>query len=232
MSLLFLCQNVEYMHQNTINLNLDVPYYQLGECDESTKVIWFVLHGYGQLGKYFIQKFKYLEQAGHLIVAPQGMSKFYLDGHSGRVGANWMTSDDRQRDIENNDIYLSALYESFRSIANYKVKFGMLGFSQGASTLTRWISRNAIMHDLLVLWGGFFAKEIVDSKNLDTFQAKISHIYLSNTDHFIPETKINEMRNFMHSVNFPIQWHSYEGGHKIPGRLVPELAALIDGEPS
>ena len=34
-------------------------------------------------------------------MAPEGLSRFYLEGFSGKVGATWMTREDRLNDIDN-----------------------------------------------------------------------------------------------------------------------------------
>ncbi|MFT7345493.1 MAG: putative esterase, partial [Lentimonas sp.] len=64
-----------------------------------------VLHGYGQLSQFFIQKFSSLTHQCD-IIAPEGMHRFYLNGSSGRVGASWMTKEERETDIEDNQKYL------------------------------------------------------------------------------------------------------------------------------
>ncbi|WP_261990367.1 hypothetical protein [Hymenobacter sp. BT188] len=54
-------------------------YYQLGELTERTRHIWFVCHGYGQLAAYFIRHFAVLTEANDtVIIAPEGLSRFYL----------------------------------------------------------------------------------------------------------------------------------------------------------
>ena len=46
------------------------------------------------------------EELGYTIIAPQGLHKFYLEGTSGRVGASWMTKENREDDIKNYLVYL------------------------------------------------------------------------------------------------------------------------------
>jgi hypothetical protein len=86
--------------QHQLNFQLKARYHKLGEVNASTKQIWWVLHGYGQLSQFFIQKFEVLAKQNICVIAPEGLSKFYLSGNSGRVGASWMTRENRQMDIE------------------------------------------------------------------------------------------------------------------------------------
>jgi len=66
-------------------------YEQLGEPSAATRQLWLVAHGYGQLAEYFIRHFKAVyaaDPAGTVVVAPEALSRFYLAGNGGRVGAS------------------------------------------------------------------------------------------------------------------------------------------------
>ena len=106
------------MKESGISFQFKARYYTLGDLRPSTSKIWFVLHGYGQLSKFFISKFKILADTGVHVIAPEGLSKFYLEdittrANSGnnRVGATWMTRENRLTDIENYLTYLSNVYK-------------------------------------------------------------------------------------------------------------------------
>lgn len=45
------------MTEQEISFKFSARYYTLGELTANTKSIWFVIHGYGQLAKYFLPKF-------------------------------------------------------------------------------------------------------------------------------------------------------------------------------
>ena len=71
---------------------------------------------------YFIRKFRALFD-DLLVVAPEGMHRFYLQGSSGRVGASWMTKEAREDDIADNlrwlqelDAHISAQYRPKRKL--------------------------------------------------------------------------------------------------------------------
>lgn len=143
----------------------------LGNPSGSIKHVWFVLHGYGQLSSYFIRKFSSLENEETLIIAPEGLHRFYLEGSSGRVGASWMTKEDRHNDIQDYVHYLDALYEKVVSFPQ-PVKITTLGFSQGGATASRWISQSHFSFDNLILWGSTFPPDLdfqlTQSKILNT----------------------------------------------------------------
>jgi len=73
--------------ENFFKIRKTVRYYSLGKAAKNVKHLWFVLHGYGQLGRYFIRHFSSLKAEERLIVAPEAPNRFYLAGTGGRVGA-------------------------------------------------------------------------------------------------------------------------------------------------
>ena len=56
---------------------------------------WLVLHGYGQLASRFLRSFAVANRPGRLILAPEGLSRFYTSRDPSRVGATWMTREAR-----------------------------------------------------------------------------------------------------------------------------------------
>jgi hypothetical protein len=62
--------------------------------------------------RVFIQKFKELASENTLIVAPEALSRFYLNGFSGRVGATWMTKEARDTEILDYLNYLNKLLDT------------------------------------------------------------------------------------------------------------------------
>ena len=57
-------------------------YFLHGTPSEKTKEIWFIIHGYGQLAQYFIRHFSHFDPETTLVAAPEGLSRFYLEGTS------------------------------------------------------------------------------------------------------------------------------------------------------
>ena len=74
-----------------------VRYYEAGE-PVNGGPLWIVLHGYGQLARFFLRKFEAFEGQAH-VVAPEGPNRFYLGDGYERIGANWMTREERGAEI-------------------------------------------------------------------------------------------------------------------------------------
>jgi hypothetical protein len=70
-----------------------------------------VFHGYAMLSEFFIKKFNVLNDGETLIVAPEALNRFYITENFSRVGASWMTKEDRENDILENNRYIESLYQ-------------------------------------------------------------------------------------------------------------------------
>ena len=86
--------------------------------------------GMGSSLNIFIRKFIPIANDKRVIVAPGGLSRFYLEGFSGRVGSTWMTKEERLLDIENYISYLNEVANTVLKEASEDVKVTLLGFSQ------------------------------------------------------------------------------------------------------
>src|SRR2546429_8056658 len=84
------------MQEHLLSTSGTARYFTLGHPTDATE-LWFVCHGYGQLASRFLERFRALESRGRCIVAPEGLSRFYLTEHptERRVGGGWVTREDR-----------------------------------------------------------------------------------------------------------------------------------------
>src|SRR5213595_2848351 len=88
-----------------------------------------------QLAARFLEKLRVLDDGHRYLVAPEGLSRFYLSESptERRVGASWMTREDRLAEIEDYVRYLDAVYaDVFGFLDRALVTAHALGFSQGA----------------------------------------------------------------------------------------------------
>ncbi len=190
----------------------------LGE-PENCETVWFVLHGYGQLADYFIRKFEVLDNGKNLIVAPEGLSRFYVKGYSGRVGASWMTKEERLQEIEDYVNYLDTLYQ-YLNISGKKVI--VLGFSQGAATASRWVAASKYLQNpVLVLYGSVFPPDFPFWQQ--TFKNAPILVYGSE-DEFLSEKDICSHTDFLSQNHIDYRIIRYEGKHDI----YPEVLLKIN----
>src|SRR5881396_3950063 len=100
------------MHEHHLSVSRTARYFTLGERSAAVEEVWFACHGYGQLGARFLEKLRVLDDGTRYLVAPEGLSRFYLSESptERRVGASWMTREDRLAEIEDYVRYLDAVY--------------------------------------------------------------------------------------------------------------------------
>ena len=182
------------MTEHQIKVQRTARYYTLGELNENTKTIWFVVHGYGQLSQYFIKKFASIADSQTFVVAPEAPSRFYLDNEFKRVGASWMTRELRQSEIDDNNNYLNALYDSLLKDHDLStISINILGFSQGCATVCRWFGAEQIKCDRLLLWAGFFSngiREVIEPEKLK--DVKTYYIYGDKDEFLVAYPEISE----------------------------------------
>lgn len=201
-----------------IHISGQARYFTLGECNSQTPAIWLVCHGYGQLAPYFIKNFEILARAGHFIVAPEGLSRFYLQGTSGRVGASWMTREERQTDIHNYVAYISAVYEQV--IEEQQAPVNLLGFSQGVATISRWamLSGKAFQH--LVLWAGVFPPDLPMELSAETLiNRKVSIVY-GKEDPYVSDKVIEDQVQVFKQLNVEPSIIPFSGKHEISAEVL------------
>ena len=198
-------------------------YSMLGAVEHATE-LWFVLHGYGQLAPYFIKKFASLLDRGHAIVAPEGLNRFYLEQFSGRVGANWMTKEDRLTDIQNYLSYLDAVYYQLLD-QKQDLKINLLGFSQGTATVSRWVAQSNITYDRLILWAGQVAHDINIARDGHRFAEKPIYFVYGTQDPFLTEKRMQEHYAISDKLGISALEMSFDGGHDIH---LPTLEKIIE----
>ncbi|MGB0882884.1 MAG: alpha/beta hydrolase [Vicingaceae bacterium] len=205
--------------KNKITVNKTAFYHTLGDV-KTAKTIWFVLHGYGYLAEYFIKKFNPILNEKTAIIAPEGLSKFYLNGvgFDGRMGASWMTKDNRESEIEDYINYLDQLYKAIlEENETSGVKINVVGFSQGGATASRWIANQQSKIDNFILWTSSFAED-VDLKLL----AKNNKLFalFGDNDEYISKEKINQYEEQLTTSNIDCEFIRFKGKHDIPADVL------------
>lgn len=208
------------VQKQTIKVPKTSRFYTSGSINSEVNELVYVLHGYGMQAASFLEKFEAINAAGRLIVAPEGMSRFYRKGFSGDVVASWMTSDDRETEIEDYISYLNLLHKRLLSEIGHGVtpKITVLGFSQGASTASRWINNRNIAADRFVIWCGEMAPDVTLSF------PEIPVVYISASDDvFISSEKSDLHAKEMEKAGVNLVRYSFQGGHDIDKQALVSL---------
>lgn len=195
-------------------------YFTYGNPDTAEN-IWFVLHGYSQLPKFFIRKFHHLDPDKNFIVAPEGLHRFYRKGTDGRVGASWMTKEARLDDIEDNINYLNQLAEKLLQHKKYQQKF-LLGFSQGGATAARWHYFGDYNPDCFILWASVFPPDLSIEEEAIGMQQSNNYFVVGTTDQFF-EGKLDKVKTLLKKQPFPIQFKTFDGFHDIDSQVLLDI---------
>ncbi|WP_227687280.1 alpha/beta hydrolase [Spirosoma arboris] len=204
-------------------------YYTIGELTAETKNIWFCLHGFGQLAQYFGRKFTDLDDDQTLIVVPEGLSRSYTDGNYQRIGASWMTREDRDHEISDYVLYLNSLYDLIMD--GYQptragLHITVLGFSQGAATACRWLEDGHVHVDRLILWAGYLPHGVADLISPATLDTTETHYVYGRQDEYLLELKdINGYLNRLQTDVPTLKITAFDGTHRVEPEVLKMLLA-------
>ena len=216
------------MIEHHLTVQRTARYYLLGEPSGQTRNIWFCLHGFGQLAQYFSQKFTDIATDETLVVVPEGLSRLYLNGEYKRVGASWLTREDRDYEVQDFLAYLNTLYDTIlgsRPATDFHIT--LFGFSQGAATACRWLNDGHAHVDRLILWGGFFANGLGDLITPTRLTGVEAHYVYGNEDEFL--TLISEPATYLDRIRHDvptIQITEYQGGHRVEPAVLQRLIGV------
>lgn len=216
-----------------------------GGDDESPDEIWFVLHGYKQLARRFLRRFEAVASSHRLVVAPEGLSRFYVSSGGGRhgaesvVGASWMTREDRLAEISDYVGYLDRLaahvgVEGDASSGGSGTLSGdapsrgpgasagdgpevtVLGFSQGVATASRWATQGSVRPRRLVLWGDFLPPDLDLERAERALEGVDLVLVRGSDDRALSSPELAaEEARRLAATGLRPRTLSYEGGHDI-----------------
>ena len=213
------------MNIHSVKVETTAHYYTLGKLNKNTKEVWVVCHGYGQLAKFFLKKFTSLERDDVCIIAPEGFNKFYLKGFSGRVGASWMTKENRDDEIIDHCNFIEQIIDEALNKASKNCTLNVLGFSQGTATVSRWslITKHTI--HTFILWAGKIADDFNYKKYKTQHSRTSNYIVFGTADEFYTGEFVEKYK--LEVTNLNAKWLSYEGGHVIDAKTLERINANI-----
>lgn len=199
-----------------ITVEKTATFYTLGNVN-TAKNIWFVLHGYGMLAEYFIKKFQPIVNDNTCVIAPEGLSKFYTKGFYGRVGASWMTKQDREEEITDYISYLNKLYQQIIELnTSSEKKINLLGFSQGGATVSRWVSNQKVKFDHLILWSSVFPEDM----NFEIINNANTFMLYGDEDEFATNEHVKKQEALLSDSTVSFNIIPFNGKHDIPANVL------------
>lgn len=209
------------MEEHHITVPRTARYHTLGDA-RTAKALWVVLHGYGHLARYFLRSFEGLEQ-DLLIAAPEGLSRYYTDPEHTRVGATWMTREDRDHEIADQVTYLDRLAKELRNRCPVGIPLRVLGFSQGVATACRWLCLGGSSAEHLVLWGGHMPPELAGATLAERCGSTHVHLVHGEKDPIVPVETLAPSEARLRAAKVPHTTHRFDGAHAFDKLLLQRL---------
>jgi predicted esterase len=226
-------------HQVT-SAHITVPrtarYYMVGRPAPTVRDLWIVCHGYGQLAGRFVEQFVPFVDDTRLIVAPEGLSRFYVDPRpphtpTSKVGALWMTREDRDAEIADIVTYLDTLAEHLlgmladRGLTRDRLRVHALGFSQGVPVVCRWAARGTIRVDHLTLWGGRLPDDVNIRVVGERYPGFSVDFVSGSRDWWVSDEIVAEHDAVLKAAGIPHRLRTFEGGHSLDDATIQALLA-------
>ena len=206
-------------------------YCTLGDGAAGVGDVWIVCHGFGQLARPFLEEFRVIARPGRLIVAPEALNRFYLNreggraGASARVGATWMTREDRLAEI---DDYVRYLDDVHRDVVGATANGGhltALGFSQGTATVARWLAHGAARIDRVILWAGLLPPELDPASAARTRLVSVDlHLVHGTRDEMVDADQLSAQREALERAGVRVSVVEFEGGHRLDSGVLERIA--------
>jgi predicted esterase len=194
---------------------------------------WVVLHGYGQLAGEFLAGCRALDDGRRLVVAPEALNRFYdtsatasTAAHTeSRVGATWMTREDRENEIADYVRYLDLLIDELAAGRSELPPIHVLAFSQATATAVRWVVRGRVRPVRLVLWGGMVPPEVDLAAPDSPLRRTRVQLVVGSRDIWATPERIAGERARLDEAAFPYEGISFTGGHRLDDSTLAALAA-------
>jgi predicted esterase len=139
-----------------------------------------------------------------------------------------MTKEDRLLEIEDYVAYLDALYyQTFDEVDRLLVKVRVLGFSQGATTACRWLSRGTASADQLILWAGSLPHDLIWETDAPLLRRLQPVLVVGDQDEFVTPELLQNQQKILDQHNVPYQLITFEGKHRLNTDILKQLANHI-----
>jgi len=227
------------MHRLTVART--ARYATVGAEPAQATQLWVAFHGYGHRAADFVGPCAAAAPPHVRVVAPEGLSRFYLEmprpdgGHLARTGASWLTRDDRDDELRDALAMVHAVvareHAAIVQARGERPTLCVLGFSQGVAMSMRWaveVSRNPSLGAAgrvhrHVLWAGGLAHDVPDDALRHTWRDARVEVVWGERDRFASETARDAMRARFSGLQVVPHVRTFEGGHRLDAALLETM---------
>jgi predicted esterase len=199
--------------------------YFVAGAEAGAREVWFVLHGYSQLAAGFLRWFEPAVRPGRLIVAPEALSRAYFEEKQARrVGASWMTREDRESEIEDYVRYLDQLADEVIGSLPPGPRIEVHGFSQGCATAGRWATYGRHSLNRLVLWGGTAPPDLDLERLRSNLRSAPIVLTVGDRDPFVTAEHVRAEEARLRGIGLTVESRPFPGGHSVDRTMLTALA--------
>lgn len=206
--------------RHTLEVPRTARYHVLGTRGPATRCLEFVLHGYGQLAGPFLASVAVRGGPERVLVAPEGLSRYYLRRGTGEVGASWMTKEERALEIADTLRYLDRVAGA---VGAQGLELRLLGFSQGAAAAARWAVLGETRFARVVLWGCPLPPDLVLEAHAARVRALTWVFVAGDADTTAEPAALERDAARLGALGASVERQAFAGGHE----LEPELLARV-----
>jgi predicted esterase len=202
-------------------------HFVLGADPAESRELVIGLHGYAQLADRFLRWLAPLDDGGTCLVAPEALSRFYLetglDGNHGPVvGATWLTREDRDADLADHVHYLDSLVQHLLATFPARPRVTVLGFSQGSVMAARWLVRSRWIPDQVILWGTPLPADVTPEVLGGCRHGRPLVLAGGDRDPLAPPGRLEEDVARLQAQGVAATVQRFAGGHSIPAPALLE----------
>ena len=161
-----------------------------------------------------------LEREGRSICAPEGLSRFYVKGFDGKIGASWMTRDDRASEIHDHLTYLNQWWSSLD--IDESVSVTLIGFSQGVATAARWLDDGMTVNKVIFSSGTLPVEWKQQKPRLDKQISEIHIVRPKDDEYYSLDIHEKEVK-YLRELGFNAMSHKPNGTHKLSSAVIEEI---------
>ena len=194
----------------------------VGQLRHDTRVVVIACHGYGMDVEAFAKTFGTPPERV-AVLCPEGLSRFYWGGFTGKPVASWMTRLERDHEIADFCDWLDRVAELIEAGAP-RAQVYAFGFSQGAATVLRWAHRSRPKLSGVVLWSGS-PPEDIDYEPRGYFEGLRRIAYWGDADALVPA---EQAESRFGEVPIAFERRRFAGGHELPSAPLAALLSELD----
>jgi dienelactone hydrolase len=191
--------------------------------------LWLVVHGYGQLVADFLPACRGLAGPTRAVVAPEALNRFYKvpEGHEGShgtvpVGTTWMTREHRLAEIADYVDYLDDVVQAMRRPGAH---LAVLGFSQGVTTVARWVAAGRTRVDRVVCWAGELPADVDLAATRDRWPDERVDLVVGERDEFRTWIGPEQQAERFAAAGITARVTAFAGGHRLDRATLQSLAS-------